>query len=102
MELNGQFDGPMHAALPHKVFHGHPFLNTFAGEGKGLRIEVRETLQKIFADESNKEAMQEYLLPVEGVKMDMPVHPRDYTDFYSSYDHAYNVGVMIRGPDNAI
>ena len=34
--------------------------------------------------------------------MRMPVFIRDYTDFYSSYNHAYNVGVMIRGPDNAI
>ena len=34
--------------------------------------------------------------------MQMPVFIRDYTDFYSSYSHAYNVGCMIRGPDNAI
>ena len=32
----------------------------------------------------------------------MPVFIRDYTDFYSSYSHAYNVGCMIRGADNAI
>jgi fumarylacetoacetase len=32
----------------------------------------------------------------------MPVFIRDYTDFYSSKNHAYNVGVMIRGKDNAI
>ena len=36
------------------------------------------------------------------VEMRMPVFIRDYTDFYSSYSHAYNVGCMIRGPDNAI
>jgi fumarylacetoacetase len=42
------------------------------------------------------------MFPVEGVKMCLPVFCRDYTDFYSSYNHAYNVGVMIRGPDNAI
>ena len=32
----------------------------------------------------------------------MPVFIRDYTDFYSSKNHAYNVGVMIRGVDNAL
>jgi fumarylacetoacetase len=37
-----------------------------------------------------------------GVKMCMPVEIRDYTDFYSSKNHAYNVGVMFRGPDNAL
>lgn len=26
----------------------------------------------------------------------------DYTDFYSSKNHAYNVGCMFRGPDNAL
>jgi len=46
--------------------------------------------------------MKEFCLPVEGVKMAMPVFIRDYTDFYSSYNHAYNVGCMVRGPDNAI
>jgi fumarylacetoacetase len=39
---------------------------------------------------------------VKSVKMCMPVAIRDYTDFYSSKNHAYNVGVMFRGPDNAL
>jgi fumarylacetoacetase len=34
--------------------------------------------------------------------MMMPVHIPNYTDFYSSYNHAYNVGVMLRGKENAI
>ena len=42
------------------------------------------------------------MFPAASVKMEMPVFIRDYTDFYSSYSHAYNVGCMIRGPDNAI
>ena len=32
----------------------------------------------------------------------MPVFIRDYTDFYSSRNHAFNVGCMFRGPDNAL
>ena len=36
------------------------------------------------------------------VTMSMPVFIRDYTDFYSSKNHAYNVGVMVRGPENAL
>jgi len=42
------------------------------------------------------------VLPVESQKMAMPVFIRDYTDFYSSKNHAYNIGVMFRGPDNAL
>ena len=42
--------------------------------------------------------MKEY----QNVKMVLPVFIRDYTDFYSSKNHAYNVGLMIRGPENAL
>ena len=43
-----------------------------------------------------------YKFPYNAVKMEMPVEVRDYTDFYSSRNHAYNVGVMFRGHDNAL
>lgn len=46
--------------------------------------------------------MQEALHPSKDVQMSMPIKIGDYTDFYSSKNHAYNVGVMIRGPDNAL
>jgi fumarylacetoacetase len=34
--------------------------------------------------------------------MHLPAKIGDYTDFYSSKSHAYNIGVMIRGKDNAL
>ena len=34
--------------------------------------------------------------------MQLPAHIGDYTDFYSSYHHAFNVGTMFRGPENAL
>ena len=50
-----------------------------------------------------KDAVKEAaLFKAEGAEMRMPVFIRDYTDFYSSKNHAYNVGVMFRGPDNAL
>lgn len=36
------------------------------------------------------------------VAMRLPIQIGDYTDFYSSKNHAYNVGVMFRGHDNAL
>lgn len=39
---------------------------------------------------------------IEEEQMVMPVFIRDYTDFYSSKNHAYNVGCMMRGKDNAL
>jgi fumarylacetoacetase len=39
---------------------------------------------------------------VQDAKMELPAFIRDYTDFYSSKNHAYNVGCIVRGPDNAL
>jgi fumarylacetoacetase len=36
------------------------------------------------------------------VAMKLPVRIGNYTDFYSSYHHAHNVGTMLRGPENAL
>jgi fumarylacetoacetase len=36
------------------------------------------------------------------VTMQLPARIGDYTDFYSSYHHAHNVGTMLRGPENAL
>jgi len=36
------------------------------------------------------------------VEMCMPVEIGDYTDFYSSKEHATNVGIMFRGKENAL
>jgi fumarylacetoacetase len=42
------------------------------------------------------------LLRQADVKMVLPARIGDYTDFYSSLEHAQNVGTMLRGPDNAL
>ena len=36
------------------------------------------------------------------IVMELPAHIGDYTDFYSSREHATNVGIMFRGVDNAL
>src|SRR5205085_8250866 len=42
------------------------------------------------------------LRPRDNVEMALPFHVGDYTDFYSSREHASNVGAMLRGPQNAL
>jgi fumarylacetoacetase len=42
------------------------------------------------------------LVPRGEVEMCLPTSIRNYTDFYSSREHATNVGIMMRGPDNAL
>ena len=68
--------------------------------------EVRSTVQKLFAVESglkdNQDKLSTYLYDVSNVDMHVPATIGDYTDFYSSRAHAFNVGSIIRGPENAI
>jgi fumarylacetoacetase len=42
------------------------------------------------------------LVPMAGVELHLPIAVAGYTDFYSSREHATNVGVMFRGKDNAL
>jgi fumarylacetoacetase len=42
------------------------------------------------------------MVPLETVTMHLPAQIGDYTDYYSSREHATNVGIMFRGADNAL
>lgn len=88
------------------VFYS-PVLNDFIRIGKAGTRAVRQRLIDLFTDGNgelfdNKEACNLALLPVDGVKMGLPVAIGDYTDFYSSKEHATNVGIMFRDPENAL
>jgi fumarylacetoacetase len=50
----------------------------------------------------NEELRKLALVPMADVKLHMPFMVSGYTDFYSSKEHATNVGVMFRGKDNAL
>src|SRR6201991_351102 len=50
----------------------------------------------------NPELRQRALVPMADVRLYMPFTVAGYTDFYSSKEHATNVGVMFRGKDNAL
>jgi fumarylacetoacetase len=68
-----------------------------------VRIEIRNLLDEdnpVLRD--NKDLRNECLIPKEECEMCMPVEIGDYTDFYSSKEHATNVGIMFRGKENAL
>ncbi|KYG78714.1 fumarylacetoacetase [Roseivirga echinicomitans] len=100
---NGYFDG---LALPAGVFN-QAFLNDFIALGKKKTSEVRNRISELL-EKGNEElrdnvaARELALIPKEEVEMLMPVRVPNYTDFYSSEDHARNVGTMFRGADNAL
>jgi fumarylacetoacetase len=50
----------------------------------------------------NEALRSRVLIPMNDVEMMLPVEIGDYTDFYSSEQHATNVGTMFRGPENAL
>ena len=83
------------------------FLNDFMAFGRtGTRV-VRERLSEIFSLENselknNSEHVSKVLVSLEKTNLHMPVKVGDYTDFYSSKEHATNVGTMFRDPKNAL
>ncbi len=93
-------------SIPQDVFK-NAYLNDFIALGKHITNGVRERLQVLFSDENNKlkdnaTLREKALLPINSVQMLLPIQIGDYTDFYSSEDHATNVGKMFRDPANAL
>ena len=78
------------------------FLNDFMSLGKEASTAVREAIQKELQDENSKMRDSAILVKQSEAEMYLPVKVGDYTDFYSSEEHATNVGVMFRGPKNAL
>ncbi len=80
-------------------------LNDFIALGKSPTSQVRKRIQYLASIHSSDEefrAFAQALHPVDAVTMMMPVVVPNYTDFYSSKEHAFNVGSMFRGPDKAL
>lgn len=82
-------------------------LNDMMKKGKeGTRL-LRNRLSKLFSTDcpdlsQNQHHVDQVLLDVNSIEMLMPVSIGDYTDFYSSREHATNVGTMFRDPNNAL
>lgn len=81
-------------------------LNTIMKYGKNaisdLRNRISELLQKENADLKNHPKVNSVISDMKDVEMLLPVKVGDYTDFYSSIEHATNVGMMFRDPANAL
>lgn len=83
------------------------YLNDFIALGKPLCRSLRQRISNLLNSTNpelrdNKDARYKVLNFMSNVQMLMPVKVGDYTDFYSSIDHATNVGTMFRDPANAL
>lgn len=78
-------------------------LNDFIALGKSVTSKVRSDIQNWLRDDNSPIAGKpELFVNQSEAQMHMPVRVGDYTDFYSSMEHATNVGKMFRDPENAL
>ncbi len=87
------------------VFY-QPTLNDFIALGREKTRAVRNRISEILDDDLedwDASQLADYFLHQQSeVVMLMPVKVGDYTDFYSSREHATNIGTMFRGKENAL
>eukprot|EP00063_Salmo_salar_P008181 XP_013983016.1 PREDICTED: fumarylacetoacetase-like [Salmo salar] len=84
-----------------------PTLNAFMGLGYDAWRETRRSLQQLLS--ANETTLRDDVslrsrafFHQSSAMMHLPAEIGDYTDFYSSRDHATNVGIMFRGKENAL
>jgi fumarylacetoacetase len=82
-------------------------LNNMMRRGKEGTRALRNRISELFESSNeelklNENHIQQAFFNADEVEMLMPINVGDYTDFYSSEQHAYNVGCMFRDPNNAL
>lgn len=104
LEKNGVFSKSF---SDEKNIFSEMYLNRFMSLGKDARNNVRREIQSLLSEDNpflrdNESLRNECLIPSVNAIMCMPADIGDYTDFYSSKEHATNVGIMFRGKENAL
>jgi fumarylacetoacetase len=89
-----------------KVF-SEDSLNSFLALGRPAWRKTRDILQHLLSADTptlrdDRRLREKIFHAQKDVAMKLPTQIGDYTDFYSSYHHARNVGTMLRGPENAL
>ena len=96
----------IHININKDVFN-NPYLNEFIELGKETTRTLRDRLSDLLSSDNkelqdNKDVFSRVFKPQSAINLLLPVKVGDYTDFYSSIDHATNIGTMIRDPKNAL
>jgi fumarylacetoacetase len=104
LDAEGLLDVPLLRGL--RVF-ATDRLNGFLALGRTVWSDTRRAISRLLGDSEptlrdNARLREAALVPRADVEMLLPAAIGDYTDFYSSREHATNVGTMLRGPDNAL
>nr|WP_313973953.1 fumarylacetoacetase [uncultured Psychrobacter sp.] len=88
-------------------YFDQPTLNAFIDSGRDNWTKARRTIQTLLSSDDdtlrdNKDLQAKALFKQADVTMHLPVQVPGFTDFYSSKEHATNVGTMFRDPKNAL
>ncbi|MCZ0962643.1 fumarylacetoacetase [Paracoccus benzoatiresistens] len=76
-----------------------PQLNGFMALGRAKWAEIRARLTRLLAEGATDDLT---LVPMSEARLHLPIRVTEYTDFYASRNHAFNMGVLFRGPENAL
>ncbi|HEY2143568.1 MAG TPA: fumarylacetoacetase [Candidatus Udaeobacter sp.] len=104
LEELGHFQSP---EFQHQKIFLQNSLNGFLALGRPAWRRTREVLQHLLSVETptlrdDARVRESAFHEQKDVVMKLPAWIGNYTDFYSSYHHAHNVGTMLRGPENAL
>jgi fumarylacetoacetase len=88
-------------------YFDQPTLNAFIDSGRDNWTKARTTIQTLLSSDNvtlrdNADLQRKALFKQADVTMHLPVRVPGFTDFYSSKEHATNVGTMFRDPNNAL
>lgn len=76
-----------------------PQLNDFIALGRPVWDRIREQLTALLAEGADQTVP---LVAMSDATLHLPIRVTEFTDFYASKNHAFNVGVLFRGPENAL
>ncbi|MEX1238326.1 MAG: fumarylacetoacetase, partial [Cyclobacteriaceae bacterium] len=100
-----QEDGYLHErGLPTGIFR-QPYLNDFLALGREKIRGVRDRVSRLLRHDNDTipSPVRKKILIAQGdVNMLLPIRVSNYTDFYSSEEHAINVGSIFRDPKNPL
>jgi fumarylacetoacetase len=86
LAASGVVDGPF----------DRPSLNAFLALGPERWHATRARLTELVCDTSSRSSVEPALVPAEAATLHLPFEVADYVDFYSSIEHATNMGRLLR------
>ena len=90
-------------ALPGGLLLDVPFWNEVMAAGPEVWAALRARVTALLVEgAAERAAVEPYLVPLTEVALHLPFLVSEYTDFYAGRHHAFNVGTMFRGAENAL